>query len=179
MFEITTERPEDGPAIEDLLDQAFGYDRHAKTSYRYRRGRAPIGYLSLVARGPRGLVGSIRYWPVEIGHGGSPALLLGPLAIHPAHQGAGIGRGLAYQSLDMAWWARHRLVLLVGDLSYYGRMGFRPASPCGIVMSDERPERLLAVELQRGALAEAEGPVLPWTGGAPATARRGLRIAAE
>lgn len=168
MFDITTERPEDGPAIEALLDLAFGCDRHAKTSYRYRRGRAPVGVLSLVARRRGELVGSIRYWPVQIGQAATPALLLGPLAIHPAHQGVGIGRGLVYQTLDMAWWAGHRLVLLVGDLAYYGRMGFGPATPHGIVMSDEKPERLLAVELRPGALDEAEGLVLPWAGGAEA-----------
>ena len=69
MFQITTERPEDGAAIELLLDQAFGANRESKTSYRYRDGVMPVGGLKLVARstapGSR-LLGTLRFWPVEI-----------------------------------------------------------------------------------------------------------------
>ena len=56
MFSITTERAEDGPAIENLLDRAFGPGRTNKLSYRYRRDVAPVAGLSLVARG---LIGTI------------------------------------------------------------------------------------------------------------------------
>ena len=42
-----------------LLDRAFGSDRHAKTSYRYRDSVAPLGELCLVARVAGVLVGAI------------------------------------------------------------------------------------------------------------------------
>jgi predicted N-acetyltransferase YhbS len=66
------------------------------------------------------------------------------------------------RSLDMAGWARHERVLLVGDYGYYRRFGFRPAAPHGIVMPGENPARLLALPLAPGALDAVAGPLQPW-----------------
>ena len=86
MFVLTTERPEDGPAIEALLDLTFGPQRRQKTSYRYRTGVARVPELSMVARDRNDkVVGTIRYWPIAIGAQFQPALLLGPIAVDPAH----------------------------------------------------------------------------------------------
>ncbi len=79
MFNLRPERPDDGPAIEALLDTAFGPGRFAKTAYRLREGVAPVDGLSFVAEEDGALIGSIRYWPVSIG--GRPALMLGPIAV--------------------------------------------------------------------------------------------------
>ncbi|MBI3452705.1 MAG: N-acetyltransferase [Rhodospirillales bacterium] len=164
MFDITTERPHDAAPIESLLDRAFGSDRLAKVSYRYRDGVAPDPWLRLVARRGAEIVGSIRYWPVMIaGAGETPALLLGPLAVEAKNRGLGIGRGLVRQSLDMAAWARHRVVVLVGEPAYYAPFGFRPA-PAGIVMPGEDPARLQAHALVPGALDGLHGVVRPWRG---------------
>jgi predicted N-acetyltransferase YhbS len=163
MFDITTETPEDSGAIEALLDTAFGTGRHAKTSYRFREGVAPDPYLRLVARrGPK-LVGTVRCWPVSVGKARSQALLLGPLAVAPRHQSQGIGLSLMVRIVDMAAWQRHKMIFLVGDLDYYRRFGFKPA-PVGIVMPGERPERLLVMELEAGALAGVAGIIKPWRG---------------
>ena len=186
MFDITTERPEDAAAIEALLDAAFGADRHDKVSYRYRDGVAPIPELRLVARerhrpGGYGVVGTLRFWPTTIGAAadpaaqllkrpggsspgaaGDPALLLGPLAVAADWRRFGIGGALIRQGLDMAAWARHRIVLLVGDRDYYGRFGFFPASRHGIVMPGENPDRVLARALSFGAFGGVAGPVMPW-----------------
>ena len=170
MFQITTERPEDGAAIELLLDQAFGANRESKTSYRYRDSVKPVGDLKLVARstapGAR-LLGTLRFWPIEIdgrtlGLGNQDALLLGPLAVAPDQQKHGIGSALMREGLDMAAWARHRIVLLVGDLGYYHRFGFAPALPHGVFMPGERQERLLVRALAPGALDGVGGEVQPW-----------------
>lgn len=172
MYQITTERPEDGPEIEHLLDHAFGANRESKTSYRFREGVAPVDALKLVARatgaGAGGrLLGTLRFWPIMIdgrtlGLGARPALLLGPLAVATDLQGNGIGGALIRHGLDMAAWARHRIVLLVGDLGYYGRFGFAPAKAHGLFMPGEVPERLLVRELASGALAGAGGELRPW-----------------
>lgn len=163
MFSITTERAEDGPAIDALLDRAFGTERIQKLSYRYRRNVAPVAGLSLVARdAAQAVTGTIRYWPVAIGVRHLPALLLGPLAVEPALAGQGIGRALIRESLDMAAWGRHVRVLLVGDQDYYGRFGFLPAQLHGIVMPGENPERLLALALRPGAFADTSGILQPW-----------------
>ena len=107
MFTITTERPEDGAAIGDLLDTAFGPFRDSKISYRYRAGVAPVANLKLVARDDNDeVVGTIRYWPIAVGHAARPGLLLGPLAVAAKARALGIGAALVRRTLDMAAWAR-------------------------------------------------------------------------
>jgi predicted N-acetyltransferase YhbS len=108
-------------------------------------------------------VGTVRCWPVSVGKARSQALLLGPLAVAPRHQSQGIGLSLMVRIVDMAAWQRHKMIFLVGDLDYYRRFGFKPA-PVGIVMPGERPERLLVMELEAGALAGVAGIIKPWRG---------------
>jgi predicted N-acetyltransferase YhbS len=159
MFHLTTERPEDGPAIDALLDRAFGPDRQSKISYRYRQAAAPLCELSRVARADADgrLLGTIRYWPVAIG--GHAALLLGPIAVEPALKGRGIGVALMRDTLDAAAWSNAKRVVLVGDLDYYKRFGFAPAAPMGLHMPGENPDRLLACGLARNAFAGVSGAV--------------------
>jgi hypothetical protein len=86
----------DHDRIERLLDICFGLGRRAKTSYRLREGERAVDGLSFVARaGQVELAGAISYWRVFIGERAVPALLLGPLAVHPNLQGQGIGRASA------------------------------------------------------------------------------------
>jgi predicted N-acetyltransferase YhbS len=167
MITIASEQPDDAGAIEALLDLTFGAGRLAKASYRYRQGVRPIAELCRVARdGPAAndeIVGAIRYWPVRIGRTGTPALLLGPLAVNPARRGEGIGRTLVAQTLDWAMLAGHKLVVLVGDLDYYRQFGFEPALPHGISMPREKtPERLQVRELAPGSLGGIAGDIRPW-----------------
>jgi predicted N-acetyltransferase YhbS len=168
MFSVSIERPADGPAIETLLDRAFGPGRQAKQSYRYRDGIAPIPGLRLVAREMSAgasaggtLVGTVRCWPVVIGAARAPAVLLGPLAVEPKLAGQGIGRALMWTALDFAACDGYRLVLLVGDLDYYGRFGFVPAAPHGFLMPEENPERLLVHALDSSALGTIRGELMP------------------
>ena len=137
-----------------MLDEAFGADRHKKQSYRYRHMTAPVGELCLVAREGERLVGTVRHWPVTIvgDKGMTPALLLGPIGVLAARRNNRIGDRLMRESLRRAFELGHSIVLLVGDLSYYGRFGFRPAAPRGITMPGEQPHRLQVLELQADAL---------------------------
>jgi predicted N-acetyltransferase YhbS len=166
MLAISPEGPSDGPAIEALLDRAFGPDRRRKTSYRYREGVAALPELALVARdrggGGGALVGAIRYWPIRLGE--RPALLLGPLAIEPARQGQGIGRALAEASLARAEALGWRLVFLVGDPAYYARYGFAVV-PAGIAMPGEDPGRLQYRTLAGASLPPGGGTLLRHRGG--------------
>jgi predicted N-acetyltransferase YhbS len=159
MFQITTERPDDGAAIDRLLDRAFGKGRQSKISYRYRTGTACVPELSRVARADAdgAILGTIRYWPVAIG--AASALLLGPIAVEPALKGRGIGVALMRDTLDAAAWMNAKRVVLVGDLGYYERFGFVPAAPHGIFMPDEQPHRLLMVGLAKGAFDGIAGAV--------------------
>lgn len=180
-YAIEPQQPGDAAAIEILLDRAFGPDRLAKTSYRYRRRTSEIPGLSFVARETGGrLLGTLRFWPVLIGadphtgshtgtHIGTPALLLGPLAV--ARENDGIGGALIERGLAAARAKGHGIVLLVGEAEYYARFGFTPASSCGLFMPGE-PDRLMAREILPGAMDGVRGPVLPRRG-----VRPGLRAA--
>ena len=99
MWQIRPERPEDADKIEKLVIASFGAGRFAKTAYRLREDAVPVEGLSFVATSdaegaPEGgaLVGSVRFWHLDIG--GSPSLLLGPLAVDPRLRGKGIGIAL-------------------------------------------------------------------------------------
>jgi predicted N-acetyltransferase YhbS len=151
--------PSDHDAIEHLLDLSFGTERRTKTSYRLREGSTAVEGLSQVVRDEAlGVVGAISFWPLVVGAKGTKALLLGPLAVHPARQNLGIGLQLMRTTLATATAAGHRLVLLVGDQPYYGRVGFVQVAEGQVLMPGPvDPKRLLALELVEGALAEAHG----------------------
>ncbi|MFO0996378.1 MAG: N-acetyltransferase [Alphaproteobacteria bacterium] len=161
-FTLADEREEHATAVERLLDVAYGPSRHRKTSQRLRKGRPPERGLSLVAFAGGQLVGTIRFWTVSAG--GRRALLLGPLAVDPAHWSQGIGGALVEEALKRAAEAGEDAVLLVGDAPYYGRFGFTKELTRELWLPGpvER-DRFLALELKPGALQGARGAVRPLT----------------
>ncbi|GIT91023.1 N-acetyltransferase [Jannaschia pagri] len=123
-MELMRETPEDGWLVEALFDTCFAPGRTALSSYRLRDDVPPARDLCLLARGDMGEVaGAIRFWPVRVG-GRWDAMLLGPVAVHPTHQGEGLGAFLIQSGLDRAAVAGVERVLLVGDAPYYARFGF-------------------------------------------------------
>jgi predicted N-acetyltransferase YhbS len=141
-------------AIERLNERAFGPGRYARSAYRLREGVEPDASLSFVARVGTFLVGANQMTPIRCGD--TPALLLGPLTVDPAFRSGGIGEALVTCSLDAA----RALVLLVGDLPYYARMGFAPVPEGQLALRGPvDPARLLYLELVAGAFAGVTGTV--------------------
>ncbi|MGR3322061.1 MAG: GNAT family N-acetyltransferase [Pseudooceanicola sp.] len=157
VFEFAQEGPEDWWEVEALFDLCFAPGRTALSSYRLRDDVPPVAGLCLVARDGDGvLAGAIRYWPVLVG--GMPALLLGPVAVHPTRQGEGLAAELIHDSLNRARAAGWRRVLLVGDAPYYGRFGFTRLE--GVRMPPPtNPARVLGLALEPGAWAGVTGAV--------------------
>jgi predicted N-acetyltransferase YhbS len=157
---ILPEQPDDGPAIERLYERTFGPGRYARTAYRLREVTEHRREFSFTARIGTLLVGSVRLTPVLIGE--TPAMLLGPLTIEPPFRDRGIGRALIEASLEAAKKGGTKLVLLVGDEPYYGRMGFSkvPHKRVELPGPVDR-ERVLVAELQDGAFEGVEGAVRP------------------
>jgi predicted N-acetyltransferase YhbS len=153
----------DAAQIEVLLDQSFGIDRRVKTSYRLREGNSPVAGLSLLIRDKEvGISGAISFWPLKIGEKRTDALLLGPLAVHPERQNLGIGLALMREGLGRARAIGHALVILVGDEPYYARVGFARLPENRLLLPGPvDPKRSLYLELVPGALADAQGLVLP------------------
>ncbi|MFB2532975.1 GNAT family N-acetyltransferase [Paracoccus sp. p3-h83] len=157
MYHLAEETPHDWHEVEALLDSCFAPGRTALSSYRLRDGVDPVTALCLVLRDQDGAVAAaIRYWPVRVA--GLPVLLLGPVAVHPTHQGEGLGGLLIHESLTQAvrdGWDR---VMLVGDAPYYRRFGFSRLD--GVVMPPPtNPDRVLGLELTPGAWAGVTGLV--------------------
>ena len=149
----------DLPAILDLNARAFGPGRFTRTAYRVREGTPDMSRFCLTAAIGSEIVAAIRFTEIMIG-GRTGALLLGPLAVEPAFAGQGLGRRLIAQGLENAKAAGLKLVVLIGDLPYYGRVGFK-CVPVGQINlpGPFDPHRLLAAELQEGALATYSGMI--------------------
>ena len=158
-FEIRLETDGDAQALSQLSAQAFGPGRFTRSAYRVREGVPPVKSLCLCGLLDRKLVGGIRFTAIRIGER-EGAALLGPLVVDPLVKGKGYGKALVGEGLARARSEGFALVLLVGDMPYYGRFGFQPVSPGQITLPGPvDPARLLAVELVPGALAGAAGVV--------------------
>jgi predicted N-acetyltransferase YhbS len=157
---ILAETADDAAVIDRLHERTFGPGRYARTAYRIREGVAHRLDLSFTARIGTLLVGSVRLSSIRIGE--MPALLLGPLTVEPPFRDRGIGITLIERALAEAKAGGHRLVVLVGDESYYSRCGFKRI-PKGVATmpGPVDPQRLLVAELVEGAFAGVSGAILP------------------
>ena len=154
----------DEAPIRRLHADVFGPGRFARTAYRVREGTPFASPFCRVALQGDRLIAALRMTPATVG-GMAGSLLLGPLAVDPAFANQGYGRRLAAESFELASKAGFRLVLLVGDLSYYARMGF-VAVPAGQIWlpGPADPARILAREFAPGLLGSYRGLVVAATG---------------
>jgi predicted N-acetyltransferase YhbS len=158
-FQIRLQSAADDAALSQLSAEAFGPGRFARTAYRVREGIPPVPALSLAGWLDGRLVGGIRFTAIAIGDTAS-GLLLGPLVVDPAVKGKGYGKALVGEGLVRAKTEGFGLVLLVGDMPYYGRFGFAPVAPGKITLPGPvDPARLLAAELSPGTLESAAGQI--------------------
>ncbi|MGX9349914.1 GNAT family N-acetyltransferase [Shimia sp. W99] len=165
MFTLAQETEEDWWEVEALYDLCFAPGREALSSYRLRDGVARVAGMSLVARDAQNiLAGAIRYWPVRIG--AAEALLLGPVAVHPTHQGEGLGGLLIEESLAKGSGQGWERVMLVGDAPYYKRFGFEKLADV-IMPPPTNPDRVLGRELVPGAWDGIAGTVQSFADAAP------------
>lgn len=147
-----------GAAIDAILAQAFDAGWPTRPAARLRAGLAPVPELCRVACDGGRLVGTIRHYPVGFGHAALPGLMLGPVAVLPEVRGQGIARALIRASLGHAGALGWRRVLLVGDPTYYGRLGFEMAAPHGLSLPGS-DDRLMLQALVPGGLDGIAGPV--------------------
>ena len=118
-------------AIHAVTAAAFARSAEATLVDELRASDAWLPTLSLVAVDAAGVVGHVlgsRAW-VE----SAPVLAVGPLSVHPDHQGRGVGLALMHAVLGAADALDEPLVVLLGDRRYYSRFGFGLAEEYGIV----------------------------------------------
>jgi len=111
--------------VEQLLDRAFGRDRHGRTAYAVREGTTPIAELSFAAMHSEALVGTIQCWPVALARDDgarTPLVMVGPVAVDPPRQQHGIGHALMERMLSAAReTGADARMMLIGDPEYYAR----------------------------------------------------------
>ncbi len=166
---------------EQLLDLAFGTDRHGRTAYRLREGMEAIPALSFAAiDGDGALLGSIQCWPIEIaGPDGAvaPLILVGPVAVRPDRQRDGLGRKLVEATLAVADDGDAEPMMLIGDADYYGRFfGFTADATAGWQVPGPVDRDRLLVRLRPGKRVMADGLLRPRTAADKAGGRQ-LRLA--
>ncbi len=155
----------DPAAVEELLDAAFGPDRHARTAYRMRDGVRAIGNLSFAALDGDDLVGTLQSWPVALaGSDGAltPMTLVGPVAVKPGLQRGGIGKTLMARLIEAAASNGHDALIMIGDPEYYERFfGFSArATQLWDLPGPVERHRLLA-RIDRPGGVPARGRVIP------------------
>lgn len=158
-YTLVSERPEHAAGIERVLDLAFGPGRRAKTSERVReRGAVHEPALSRVALDDAGeVIGVCRIWSVEAG---APIYFLGPLAVDPRLQLAGIGHALVRDAVAACRARDGNGVVLVGSESFFRPIGFSVAPPGRLKLPGPvDPARLLWLELRPGGLDLVRGEV--------------------
>lgn len=151
--------------VESLLDAAFGADRHGRTAYGIREGMDWLPALSFAAMDDEDyLVATIQLWPVALADPqgrAHPLLMVGPVAVMPAHQGDGYGKALIAAALDAIDPQAALPQVLIGDAPYYGRFGFFEAPRGWRCPGPWDPERLLVRGANPAALPP-EGVLGPW-----------------
>jgi predicted N-acetyltransferase YhbS len=156
-------------AIADLLDAAFGPDRHGRTAYRIRRGMAWLTELSFAATdGSGALVGVLQSWPVALGTddgGESPLVMVGPVAVVPQLQLGGIGRMLMdalVARADALPEADRLPLVMIGDPEYYGRFwGFSAEATGGWSVPGPVERRRLLARVSAGMTVPKQGELGP------------------
>ncbi|HTN13963.1 MAG TPA: N-acetyltransferase [Devosia sp.] len=159
----------DPALIEELLDRAFGPDRHGRTAYKVREGMDWLPGLSFAALDSEGhLVGTIQTWPVALTDTGGrahPMLMVGPVAVVPERQGEGFGQALMVAMLGALDDRAPLPQVLIGDADYYGRFFGFSAAPTGGWSAPGPFERdRLLVRAANPAVLPREGKLGPWLG---------------
>lgn len=138
-------------ALNALLDDAFGTDRHMRTAYLLRKGMAAIDHLSFGILEDSALLASIQCWPVRVDN--TELILVGPVAVASHRQNEGLGTQLMQLMLNAAT-PQDAPMMMIGDPEYYGRFGFEAEGTSGWTLPGPwEPRRLL--------LRNNDGVVLP------------------
>jgi len=150
----------DADAVEALLDHAFGADRFGRTAYRLRAGTSAMPELSFAAIEDGALIGSIQCWPVRIDD--APAIMVGPVAVEPLLQRAGIGRTLMQAMLDVWEAGDWPGLMMIGDPEYYGRFfGFSANDTAGWIIDGPVDRHRLLARIRPGQALPEVGEVKP------------------
>ncbi len=125
-YALRPETPADLPAIRALITEAFARAEHASGTEAVivdaLRASGELA-LSLLAEQDGRVIGHVAFSPVVI-DGASEWYGLGPVAVAPNRQGAGVGAALIEAGLARLRQAGAGGCVVLGDPGYYARFGF-------------------------------------------------------
>ena len=157
---IRDEEPHDIPDVRNVNVEAFGQCQEARLVDLLRVGNEVM--LSLVAEVDGRLVGHILFSPVRLPAADHepPGAGLGPMAVLPGFQSAGIGSKLVREGIQRLRTLGCPFVVVLGHQWYYPRFGFAPASRFHVRCEWEVPDdAFMLLPLDETALAGASGIV--------------------
>ena len=159
---IRRETPREHRAVEELVREAFwnvyrpGCMEHYLL-HKLRDDAAFVPELDLVLELDNRIIGQIMYMRSEISadNGNTiPVMTFGPVCIHPDFQRRGYGKLIVEHSMDNAKKLGAGAVCIEGNIDFYGKSGFAPASAFGIRYDGETGEAdspfFLICELEEG-----------------------------
>ena len=157
-IQIRLELPDDELAVRETNEQAFGTPTEATLVDRLRGSPESI---SLVATIGDRVVGHILFTPISMEPAARAHIAgLAPLAVRPENQRSGLGSQLVRAGLDHCRQHGYEAVVVVGHPEFYPRFGFTRASTKGLTCEfPVRDEVFMAIELNKGALADVRGLV--------------------
>ena len=145
--------------MQDLFAKGLGPGRFARTAYRLREQDKSDELLGVNVFSDNKLIGSVSLTALNI-EGDQRACLLGPLLIDEDYRSKGLGLELIKDAIELAKDKTFEIVILVGDLTYYEKAGFKNIPPGQIRFPGPLdPARLLAYEIKEEALTSLKGQV--------------------
>ena len=159
---LLLEAKNDHIEIERLLDLVFTPRRTLLSSYQLRNSANKVNNLSYVIKDySKKVVGSIRFWNIQVDSHSSRGLLLGPLAVHPIYQSEGLGEKLVSNSIEKAYSENWNWIVLVGDINYYSRFGFNKKVTHGVTIGNGLDNsRLLGLDIKDSYLEVSFGSLV-------------------
>lgn len=157
---IRTETPGDHDAIRAVNLAAFDNPAEAGLVEQMRETSERGDLISLVAELDGEIVGHALFSPARVENGDQieMVMLLGPIAVTPAHQRCGIGSALMTQGILRVKERGYGLIVLIGHPEYYPRFGFVPARQHGLECPGNVSDPVFMVrELLPGSLGRIRG----------------------
>jgi len=157
----------DPDLVEQVLDEAFGPDRHARTAYRVRTGTDYLPGLSFAAVDEdEMLAGTIQAWPVALTDPegrAHPMIMVGPVAVLPQRQDQGFGRAMMWAQIA-ALGSSPLPQVLIGDPDYYGPFGYSNGDTGEWLLPGPFEAHRLLVRCANPAVLPRAGMLGPWAG---------------
>lgn len=164
---IRSSRPEDSEAIRQIHLAAFDNSPYEADLVEklHDAGIAPISIVAVRENGTNAdeeeIVGHALFSIVTLDppHPRFQALGLAPIGVLPQYQGEGIGAALIKEGLYLTLIFGYHIVVVLGDPTYYGQFGFKPANQFGFQNEFDADKNFMAVSLSKNGFPKIKGTV--------------------